>query len=378
MAVGTPGTPGVSDAAARHDRHVLMVVPGKTGGIDSVIGYLLAAWPGLPGLPPVRRMHSRGASLAGSPLRLANLLLRLFVDGARRRVALVHVNMASRGSTLRKLLVAQTAVLVGVPYIVHLHGGGFRSFYAALPSLLRPPVAWLFRRAALVIVLGEVWRGWVADTFDLAPDRIKVLPNGVPDPRQAMAPRRDRQNQPPQLLFLGQLGPRKGVDDLLAALARPPLRDSDWRALLAGDGDVDRLRRQVQRLGLADRVAISGWLDPAATQAALADADLFVLPSYAEGLSVALLEAMAWELPVVATPVGAHGEVVEDGKTGLLVAPGDVAGLAQALAKLVADADERQRMGGAARQRFLERYEIGRVLRQLADCYADVLARGQA
>jgi len=377
MAVGTTGTPGVPDAAARRGRYVLMTVPGKTGGIDSVIGYLLAAWPGQPGLPPVRRMCSRGASLAGSPLRLAGLLLRLLIDGIRRRIALVHLNMASRGSTLRKLLVALTAVLVGVPYVLHLHGGGFRGFYAALPSPLRRPVAWLFRRAALVLVLGEGWRGWVADSFELAADRIKVLPNGVPDPRPATAPHRGRQNQPPRLLFLGLLSPRKGVDDLLAALASPALRHSAWHAVLAGDGDAGRVQQQVRQLGLTDRVSIAGWLGPEATRAALADADLFVLPSYAEGLSVALLEAMAWELPVVATPVGAHGEVVEDGETGLLVAPGDVAGLALALARLLADADERQRMGRAARRRFVERFEIGRVLRQLGDGYAEVLAGGR-
>jgi len=373
MAAG--GTSGGSRVVGGKPGYVLMVVPGRPGGIDRVIDYLVGAWPQSPTLPPVRLARSRGRSRLGSPFHLGAVLLLLLVDGMRGRIALAHINMASRGSTVRKFILVAAARLVGVPYVLHLHGGGFREFHASLPRPARRPVDWIFHHAARVLVLGNVWRRWVEVEVGVAAEWIQVLPNGVPDPL-AGAPVPVRQpNRAPMLLFLGRMGPRKGVDDLLQALAASPMQGTAWRAVLAGDGDVARTRALVAELGLSDRVDVAGWLDPAQTRAALAKADLFVLPSYAEGLSVAVLEAMAWALPVVVTPVGAHGEVVRSGETGILVDPGDVAALGQAMYRLITQPEDRRCMGQAGRQRFLANYELASVLRQLGACYAQIPMR---
>ena len=134
---------------------------------------------------------------------------------------------------------------------------------------------------------------------------------------------------PPHLVFLGHLSARKGVPELLEALASPALAALPWRATLAGGGPVDEFRARAAALGLADRVAFPGWIDQPAASALCAAADILVLPSHAEGLAMSVLEGLAHGLAVVATPVGAHAEVIEPEQSGLLVPPGDVAALAR-------------------------------------------------
>jgi glycosyltransferase involved in cell wall biosynthesis len=159
-------------------------------------------------------------------------------------------------------------------------------------------------------------------------------------------------------VFLGYLGARKGVPELLEALASPALRALPWRATLAGDGLVDEFRARAHALGLKERVTFPGWLDQPSASALCAGADILVLPSHGEGLAMSVLEGLAHGLAVVATPVGAHAEVIEPETSGLLTPPGDVPALAAALARVIADPALRQRLRAGARERFLDRFEV--------------------
>ena len=159
-------------------------------------------------------------------------------------------------------------------------------------------------------------------------------------------------------MFLGYLSARKGVPELLEALASPAMAALPWRATLAGGGPVDEFRARADALGLAGRVAFPGWIDQSAASALCADADILVLPSHAEGLAMSVLEGLAHGLAVVTTPVGAHAEVIEPERSGLLMPPGDVAALAAALARVIGDPELRERLRAGARQRFLDRFDV--------------------
>ena len=139
------------------------------------------------------------------------------------------------------------------------------------------------------------------------------------------------------ILFLGHLSARKGVPDLLRALARPELLARRWHVTLAGGGPIAEFQRLAQDLGVGDRVDFPGWLDASHVQALCADADVLVLPSHAEGLAMAVLEGLANGLAVITTPVGAHPEVIEPEVSGLLIAPGDVEALSNALVRVIDD-----------------------------------------
>jgi glycosyltransferase involved in cell wall biosynthesis len=152
-------------------------------------------------------------------------------------------------------------------------------------------------------------------------------------------------------VFLGRFGERKGIFDLIAAIsALPPAVRDRLRLVAAGDGEVEQARAAVRDAGLERRIEIRDWLAPAERDALLGRAQLFVLPSSNEGLPMALLEAMAWGLAPVVTPVGGIGDVVTDGGNGILVPPRDRSALTAALERLLTDDEERAKLGAAARE----------------------------
>jgi len=120
---------------------------------------------------------------------------------------------------------------------------------------------------------------------------------------------------------------------------------------------------------VADRLECPGWLNAEQMAGELRRASIFALPSHNEGVPIALLEAMSHSLPVITTPVGGIPEVVESGRNGILVKPGDVDAIEVALEKLLQSSAERQRLGAAARATIAERYSLDSVVERLAGLY---------
>ncbi|NYZ13058.1 glycosyltransferase family 4 protein [Azospirillum sp. RWY-5-1] len=179
-------------------------------------------------------------------------------------------------------------------------------------------------------------------------ERVTVVPPGT-DPAPFAAGSGDGMVR---LLSVATLTPRKGHATLIEALRR--LESAAWRLLVVGSAERDpehaaRLRAIIAAAGLGERVTLAGELDGEALAAAFHGADLFVQASHHEGFGMALAEALAHGLPVVATAVGAAPELVPAG-AGLLVPPGDAAALAAALGRVIADAGERRRLAAGARR----------------------------
>lgn len=210
----------------------------------------------------------------------------------------------------------------------------------------------MFCGAARVIVLGETWAEFVARDLAVQQERIVVLPNAVPGPREIP----QRVNRPVRVLFAGRVGARKGAPELLEAWSRISAGRDAVLVLAGGLDDPDgSIRAAVDR---AQRVELTGWLDAEALQDQLRRAQILVLPSRAENLPLSLLEGMAWGLAPVVTPVGAVPEVVDDGENGMLVPVGDAGALAQALAGLLDDDARRTGMGDAARVTWENGYSM--------------------
>lgn len=173
---------------------------------------------------------------------------------------------------------------------------------------------------------------------------------------------------------VARLSREKGLDVLLAAVAELVQRDVAVRLVLAGDGpERARLGRLAARLGIAARVDFRGEVPHERVPSVLAELDVFALPSRAEGFGVAALEAAAMELPVVASAVHGLPDVVEDGRSGLLVPPGDVEALAAALGRLAADAGLRATLGRAGRVLVERRYRWEENAAQMERLYHHLL-----
>jgi glycosyltransferase involved in cell wall biosynthesis len=291
-------------------------------------------------------------------LRVALLLRRL-------ETPLVHVQAASRGSFWRKFVVCLLARAAGRPYIFHLHGGGFSSFYEDSGWLARRLIRSTLQHAALVIALSEQWRERLLRICPLA--RVEVLHNAVAVPDSEELRRRDGRDS--TLLFLGHVLRAKGVYDLVRAFAKVANKFPRARLVLGGIGELAGVQQLAAQLQISERLSCPGWLEPESKSAALASCLIFVLPSYAEGMPMALLEAMSWGLPVIATPVGGIPQVVDHDVSGLLVGAGDTDGLAAQIERLLADPALRERLGANARARIETDFSLRDALERLTAIY---------
>ena len=183
------------------------------------------------------------------------------------------------------------------------------------------------------------------------PESLVVIPNGVDTERFVPG---DPAASRAEVLFVGRLVPDKGVDVLLRSFAAVRARLPEARLVVAGGGDQDLyLRRLARYFGLPPQVDFVGWLTGSELVERYRRADVVAVPSRYEPFGLVALEAMACGRPVVASRTGGLAEIVDDGRTGLLVSPGDHLRLARALVKLLADDPARSSAGYAAREHVL-------------------------
>jgi glycosyltransferase involved in cell wall biosynthesis len=345
---------------------VLIATPfgaGQRGGIDRLVDLIVDTVESAPNSEiSVSRLVTRGTNrLVWAPIVFAAALLQFYRVARQGEVDLLHINLAAGGSTYRKAFLARLARHLGVPYVVHLHGSRFDKFWPSLAARSRRLLMPFFEDSEAIIVLGRYWAQFVADHI-LGARKIIILPNAT---APAGAARESAKDGCVQISFLGELGARKGVPQLIDALSK--LSDRlDWRATIAGNGQLQEMRLQAQKLGIADRIHIPGLVDSSAVDAILRRTDIFVLPSFAENLPMSILEAYAYGVAVIATPVGAVTEVVTHERNGLIVPVGDVNELANAMRRLIEDAELRRALGRAARCDHAERYEISGYILRLA------------
>lgn len=327
------------------------------------------------GLDPARYTVSvcfldREGPLAGELRRLGLRVWTTPWDGTRRdpagawrfwralrheRFDLIHQHAGGR--SVRWL--ASSGKRTGT--IVHLHGFDET---AGVPAR-----AVRIRGADLVVAAS----GAIADLVEHP--RRRVVHAGI-DPANSdlVAAPRPRNDAAPVLGTAARLVPIKGVSLLLRAFALLATDGGQVRLEIAGEGpELESLRRQSEALGVANRVDFLGWRNDLPD--VIARWDAVVIPSLFEAFPVIGIEAMALGIPVVATAVGGLPELVENGKTGWLVAPGDADALAERLRQLLADGAARRAMGLAARERARRRFSAEAMVRALSGIY-DELASG--
>jgi glycosyltransferase involved in cell wall biosynthesis len=264
------------------------------------------------------------------------------------RADLVHIHVSERGSVLRKVLLILLTFAFRQPILIHTHGAEFQPFFLKLPILGQKILIRIFRQCDGFIVLSESWQNFYISQLCLKPERVFILPNAVELPTQVFS---RMISTGINLVFCGRVGHRKGAFDLIQAFA---LLSADQGAsvqlAIAGDGDLDQAQQMAEDFNISDHVSFLGWVSSQQRDQVLSSADIFVLPSYNEGLPMAILEAMAWGLPIITTPVGGIPEVVISHQNGLLVEPGDIQQLSKAIQLLVEDKTLRLSLGKAARK----------------------------
>lgn len=241
----------------------------------------------------------------------------------------------------------------------------------------RPAYLWAERALALrgapVVVPSRALADYVVEHVGVPERQVHVVRNGVDPVRFAPGLRDEGSSSAVEVLWIGAVVPTKRVDVLIDALVALDV-GAPVSLALAGTGELEpELRARAERSGVADRVRWLGWVaEPAAL---LATAEVVCLPSAAENLPLVLLQAMASGAAVVASAVGGVPELVDHGRTGLLVPPGDVAALATALRDLAEHPERRRAMGVAARAAVLDGWTTAACVDSLLDVYEEAVRR---
>lgn len=240
---------------------------------------------------------------------------------------------------------------------------------------------WTSRNTTAITAVSEDVRHHLV-TRGFRPDRVHALANGIEigpiDQAVAIPPAQLGLPSDAQVvLFVGRLTAQKGLDVLLRAMARLAMSHPGLHLLVAGEGsERASLQRLASQLALASRVCFLGHRTDIAEL--MKTAHLAVMPSRWEGLSLVLLESMAAAVPVVATAVAGHGELVADGRTGLLVPPEDPAAMADAMTRLLEDRAMASHMAAAACDRVRREFTAGQMAGRYAGLYHGLLSAADA
>jgi len=293
-----------------------------------------------------------------------------------RHASLSDVHAASGRSFLSHAAVVMGTRLAGRPALLRIHGGNFDHAFEQSSDAGKALIRLILRSASCVVVLGETWRDRVEAIEPRA--YVEVIPNTVDCAAyEAMSCARNREAR--NILFLANFSECKGHFDALEALTRLAPRHPEVKLQLAGEdrdpGTRARLEREAGRLGIADHIEFLGSVSGSEKDEALRDADILILPSHIENMPVSIIEGMAAGLPVVATRVGAVGEMIEDEKNGLLIDPRDPEALAERLHRLLGDRKLREDLGQRARQRACALWDADVVAERNLALYDRLLAR---
>ena len=303
-------------------------------------------------------------------------LVRLHRFLRREAYDIVHTH-TSKGGFVGRL----AARLAGVPLIVHT-AHGF-AFHEASPATTRRFYSTLERIASRwcdrIVSVSEFHRSWAIELGMCSPSRIVAIPNGIADvvktPNVKLVDlRRQLGVRCNDLLILStaRLAPDKGLEYLIEAAAAIPPMGRRVQIIIAGDGPArDGLEQLAAKLGVTDRVTFIGFREDIGDL--LAACDLVVLPSLREGLSIALLEAMAAGKPIIATSIGSQREVAAHGDMALFVPPADGPSLSEGILRLAGDDALMARLGNNARAVYEDFYTEDKMLQSYRQLYLDLL-----
>ncbi len=344
---------------------VLMVGPSTRtkGGIASVIAEYERA--GLGQRVNLRVISSFGGGSSVSKILafISGLILFLFsLPG--ERYSIVHLHTSHGASFKRKSVFFKLAKLFKKKTLFHIHGSDFSGYLREHPA-----ERVVLAQADCVLVLYDALRQ--DKDFAGSLKNIRVLYNPVHLDTQAAS--RQPKNHV-QFSFLGRLGERKGVYELIECIQRGKevFMRTGARFVLAGDGEIDKVKSMVKDKGLESMVEVPGWVDTDKKEFILSSTDVLVLPSRNEQMPMSVLEGMARGCPIIATRIAGIPEMVADGENGYLYEPGDKDALTKSLLELSENTVMRKKMGERSFEIARTKFESQKVLSDLVGIYGSL------
>lgn len=276
---------------------------------------------------------------------------------------IVHVHFSLRTTALRKRPFVTLAKLFRKKVIVHLHCG------SQIDEIWNENYYYLFNVADVSLFLSECLKEKVMAHFTQKKD-FRVCYNPCPSIIEHSTIK--KQNI---ILFSGTLCLAKGYADLLKAFARIASKYTEWKVVFAGNGEIEQGQDLAKSLQVESQTVFLGWVSGQHKDDIFRKASIFCLPSYAEGFPMAVLDAWAYGLPVITTPVGGIPDVAVNGENILLFKSGDVEMLSFQLERMITNHTLREHISTASRNFATSKFNIDTINRQLGDLYAELSAK---
>lgn len=276
---------------------------------------------------------------------------------------IVHFHLSERTTAKRKRMMMPLAKWLKKKIIVHFHAF---SPETTINSKYSERYRYLFTNADAVVVLSNYWKRVVNEKFNLG-DKVRVIYNPC---TVTSLPAEYAKTK--SILYAGTLNQRKGYADLINAFARIATQYPDWSIVLAGNGEVEQARELATSLGIEKQVILLGWVSGESKDKAYKQASVFCLPSYAEGFPMAVLDAWAYGLPVITTPVGGIPDIAKDGENLLLFNPGDIDALAKHLERMINDEALRAKLSKESAWLADNTFNMDNINRQIGELYEEL------
>lgn len=339
---------------------VLMIGPDRSvhGGISGVVNNYYEA-----GLDCKIVLCYIGTMVEGSKLRKLVKAAGAYVQFLCRLpfYEIVHVNMASDNSYRRKAVFIRTAHFFHKKIVIHQHGGDFETFYEKEQNERgRKKIQKVLKMGDAFLVLAPPWKAFFGRI--IGEEHITVLPDSIAIP-EAFSKKYDNH----KVLFLGRLCREKGIGELLTCVPELVRKVPDFHLYLGGIWEDDELHQMAERD--QEHITWLGWVSGEEKQKWLTECRVLVLPSYFEGQSVSLLEAMAYYCGIVASDTGGIPQMIQQEETGLLVTPKSAESLGDGLLRLLQDDELCRRLGNAARHKVEREFGIEENMRKLIAIY---------
>jgi glycosyltransferase involved in cell wall biosynthesis len=243
--------------------------------------------------------------------------------------SLVHVHLSAPMSAVRKYPFLLLAKAFKIPIIIHFHAFSAESTIDKKHSKLYDII---FSKANTIIVLSASWKLGLIEELNIEASKIEVLYNPCP-----IIQENKNVVKTNTILYAGTLENRKGYKDLLDSFAIIAQTYPEWKLVFAGNGKVDEGIKLAKKLHIENQVIFKGWVSGEYKSQLFSEANIFCLPSYAEGFPMSVLDAWSYGLPVITTPVGGIPDVAKDGINMLLFNSGDIKSLSEKLNLMMSD-----------------------------------------
>ncbi len=286
---------------------------------------------------------------------------------------IVHIHSSFGPSFYRKMPFIYMASWRKVPIINHIHGADFDEFFVNASESKKEKIRKVYSKCNMLIALSEEWKERLSQI--VPSERITIIENYSVLHEDALVERNNRKCNN-TVLFLGELGKRKGCYDIPAVIEQVKKSVPNVRFVLAGAGtetDEKAIRQLIEEKNVAENVVFPGWVRGKTKDKLLKEADVFFLPSYNEGMPMSVLDAMGYGLPIVSTNVGGIPKIVHDGENGYCCEPGDLARMGMGIEDILSNKEKRNALAEESLSIVKRGYSLEAHLKLLKAAYERII-----